>query len=58
MMVTRRSSSSEVSSPARFFRSTSAFLQTRLAIQRRQYCHRLELRVVEETLATRAVKNS
>lgn len=33
MMVTRRSSSSEVSSPARLFRSTSAFLQTRLAIQ-------------------------
>lgn len=33
MMVTRRSSSSEVSSPARFFRSTSAFLQTRLAIR-------------------------
>lgn len=30
-MVTRRSSSSEVSSPARLFRSTSAFLHTRLA---------------------------
>ena len=32
MIVTRRSSSSEVSSPARLFRSTSAFLHTRLAV--------------------------
>lgn len=35
MMVTRRSSSSEVSSPARLFRSTSAFLHTRLAGEKR-----------------------
>lgn len=34
MMVTRRSSSSEVRSPARLLRSTSAFLQTKLEYRR------------------------